>query len=284
MLAFEAPFALELMLRFAVCPNRHIFWLDVYNVIDLLVVLASALPRVLSFVILSEEVGYACKVFSPLLVMLRLLRRFEYLQLLTSAFAAAAEALPVLLYTLLLVALFYASAIYLAEPRDVIPSMRDSVWFTLVTMTTVGYGDISPITGPGRCLTVMLMVMSSLYMAIPIGIVGHAFSVVWEDRERLLLMQQLRRRISQAGFTAKDLVELFEELDDDGNGQLSFEEFREFLPMMQISLTDEVTMRVFETLDGDGEGAIDFEEFLLGVFPAKRYYLAATMRSSKIRE
>jgi len=275
-LVLEAPFAVELMVRFTVCPNRHVFFFDVCNIIDLLAVLLSALPRALSIAFLDEETAYNCEVFSPLLVMLRLLRRFDYLQLLTSAFAAAAQALPVLLYTLLLIALFHAAAIYLAEPRHVIPSMRDSVWFTMVTMSTVGYGDISPVTEIGRALSVLLMIISSLYMAIPIGIVGNAFSSVWADRDRLLVLQHMRRRITRAGCTAMDLVEMFNELDEDGNAQLSFEEFKEFLPMMHINMSDEVALRVFNSFDDDGDG-INFQDFLMGVFPALRYFRMATM-------
>lgn len=90
-LGLEVPFAIELAIRFSVFPNRHIFWFDVYNFIDLLVILASALPRTLSIFVLEGEPAYAAKIFSPLLVLLRLLRRFEYLQLLTTAFAAAAQ-------------------------------------------------------------------------------------------------------------------------------------------------------------------------------------------------
>lgn len=65
-----------------------------------------------------------------------------------------------------------------------------------------------------------------MYTAIPIGMLGNAFGKVWEDRERLLLLQQLRRRVMRAGFTPDDLAKLFECLDQDGNSQLTFDEFK----------------------------------------------------------
>eukprot|EP00429_Kryptoperidinium_foliaceum_P127063 CAMPEP_0176332338 /NCGR_PEP_ID=MMETSP0121_2-20121125/77022_1 /TAXON_ID=160619 /ORGANISM="Kryptoperidinium foliaceum, Strain CCMP 1326" /LENGTH=218 /DNA_ID=CAMNT_0017675227 /DNA_START=287 /DNA_END=940 /DNA_ORIENTATION=+ len=217
----------------------------------------NVVPRVVvALADIDKEVAYACRIFSPFLFLLRFLRRFEHFQLLASAFAAAAQALPVLLYTCFLIALVHAGAIYLVEPRDVFPSMRDAMWFAIVTMSTVGYGDISPVTDIGRALTMNLIVLASLYTAIPIGIVGNAFSKVWEDRDRLLLMQQLRQRISRGGYTPRDLADMFRTLDEDGNGQLSFEEFRELLPMMHITMTDTVAFRVFETFDDDGEGSI----------------------------
>mmetsp|Transcript_45871 Transcript_45871/g.129063 ORF Transcript_45871/g.129063 Transcript_45871/m.129063 type:complete len:219 (-) Transcript_45871:47-703(-) len=212
--------------------------------------------------------------------MLRFLRRFEHLQLLASAFSAAAQALPFLLYTCLLIALLHASAIYLVEPRDVFPTMRDAMWFTIVTMSTVGYGDISPVTDLGRALSANLIILASLYTAIPIGIVGNAFSKIWEDRDRLLLLQQLRQRIARGGYTPRDLAGMFQRLDADGNGQLTFDEFKELLPMMHINMSDTVAYRVFETFDDDGEGSIDFEEFLLGVFPAQGFFMAAVRESA----
>jgi len=273
----EVPFMIELTLRLLVCPNRTVFWLDPYNAIDLFVIVGTAVPRMVATAVNAEpDMAYACRIMSPFLILLRLLRRFEHFQLLTSAFNAAAHALPVLLYTLLLMALFHASLFYLLEPRDVVPTLSDAMWFTVVTISTVGYGDISPVTLWGRVLTAGLILLSSLYTAIPIGIVGHAFSKVWEDRDRLLLLQQMRRRISRAGYTPKELVEMFRNLDEDGNGQLCFDEFKMFLPMLNIQMSDSIAFRVFETFDDDGRGTIDFNEFLVGVFPAQRFVMAAT--------
>jgi len=278
-LVLEMPFVVELVVRFIACPVRHLFWFDSYNIIDLAAILASALPRLVGVLeVVDEETAYSCKIFSPFFILLRLLRRFEHFQLLTSAFSAAARALPVLLYTLLLIALLHAGIIYLVEPREVIDTLIDSVWFTMVTMSTVGYGDISPVTIPGRAVSVLLMLISGLYTAIPIGIVGNAFSSVWEDRERLLLLQQLRNRISRAGYTPQDLVKFFHRLDRDGNHKLTFDEFKDFLPMMHIKMSDEIAFRVFETFDDDGEGSIDFIEFLLGIFPAQSYYMSTVGR------
>lgn len=272
-LALEALSALELVVRFGVCPNRHIFWLDPYNLVDLLAISASAGPRLVSMWSSGTH-----NMFSPFLILLRCLRRFEHFQLLRSAFVGAAEALPVLLYTMLVIASFFCAGIYILEPRDNIPTMWDAAWFTLVTMFTVSFGDIAPVSAAGKALTTCLIVASSLYMAIPYGIVGSAFSKVWKDRERLILMHQLRRRVSRAGYTPRDLAELFQWLDGDGNRQLSFEEFQEFLPMLRINMSEKTVRKIFEVFDDVGEGTIDFASFLLGIFPAQRYYLTATGR------
>mmetsp|Transcript_41469 Transcript_41469/g.119560 ORF Transcript_41469/g.119560 Transcript_41469/m.119560 type:complete len:574 (-) Transcript_41469:348-2069(-) len=285
LLAVEAPFMIELIFRFWVCPNRDMFWLDPYNIVDLFAISASVVPRVVVAIsVVDEQVAYSCRIFSPFLFLLRFLRRFEHFQLLASAFWAAAEALPVLLYTCFLIALFYASAIFLAETRDVFPTMRDSLWFTIVTMSTVGYGDMSPESEVGRLLTSSLIVLASLYTAIPIGIVGHTFSQVWEERERLLLLQQLRRRIARAGHTPRDLEKMFDAFDEDGNGQLSFDEFKALLPIMRINMPDTVAFRVFETFDDDGAGSLNLQEFLMGIFPAQGFMTTLRSRRSYVSE
>jgi len=155
-----------------------------------------------------------------------------------------------------------------------VQSMSDALWLVIITMSTVGYGDISPVSERGKLLTSILVIISSLYMAIPIGIVGSAFSKVWEDRDRLLLLQQMRDRITRAGYTREDLARMFDELDNDGDCQLNFDEFKEMLPLMHIEMPTEVAFRVFETFDDDGEGTIDFHEFLLGMYPAQRFFVA----------
>eukprot|EP00448_Togula_jolla_P026748 CAMPEP_0170647120 /NCGR_PEP_ID=MMETSP0224-20130122/44018_1 /TAXON_ID=285029 /ORGANISM="Togula jolla, Strain CCCM 725" /LENGTH=95 /DNA_ID=CAMNT_0010978531 /DNA_START=100 /DNA_END=384 /DNA_ORIENTATION=- len=95
-------------------------------------------------------------------------------------------------------------------------------------MTTVGYGDVSPETTWGYFLVSALIISSALYMAIPLGIVGNAFSKVWEDKDRLLLMQRTRGRILQGGYSAQDIPELFQ-LFSKNEGHLTLNMFRKMI-------------------------------------------------------
>lgn len=118
-----------------------------------------------------------------------------------------------MLYTLLLITLLNSGAIYLLEPREIIPTLRDALWFTVITMSTVGYGDIAPTTLSGRALTGFLVVLSSLYMAIPIGIVGNAFSkvcvgCVWGGLLRAFATGGPRRGRARFANLASDFDEL----------------------------------------------------------------------------
>lgn len=285
LVCIEAPFVLELIVRFSACPNRHILWLDTYNLLDLASFLASFVPRSLGRLgYVDLEMLRSIMVFSPFFFLLRLLRRFDHLQLLASAFGAAVQAFPVLMYTLLLVALLHAAALFVVEPRTAIPTVQDSLWFTVLTIFTMSFGDLIPVTPVGRALAGALILLSCLYTAIPIGIVGNAFSKVWEDRERLLAMQHMRRRTARAGYTLRDLALVFESIDEDQDGQLTIEEFRHFFEVMDISVTDTTAALVFETFDDSGGGSVDFAELMFGLFLEQRFYVAAIGRASAALE
>lgn len=72
----------------------------------------------------------------------------------------AHERIPLLAAASVLVLVVGAVAVFLAEstsPRGNIHSLGDALWFGIVTMTTVGYGDVAPTTGAGRLVAVLLM-------------------------------------------------------------------------------------------------------------------------------
>mmetsp|Transcript_46272 Transcript_46272/g.107624 ORF Transcript_46272/g.107624 Transcript_46272/m.107624 type:complete len:688 (+) Transcript_46272:14-2077(+) len=285
-------FFLEFLVRLAVSPNKLTFFQSFYNIIDLgaalpLFVRISAgfeIPR-----IDAEEQGFryaflVCAV--PLLRQLKLLRRFEKLHLLVNAFSIAFEALPVLFFLIFLIVLTFAMAIFLADERENMPKMSKAIWFTIVTMTTVGYGDIVPGNTFCTVLTSMLIFVTMVYMSIPLGIIGSAFDATWKDRDRILLMQRTRERLAQWGYTAKDIPLLFRAQDSNGDGELNAEEFMEMLNEMRIGLSEDRIYELFQSFDDDGSGTIDHREFLKALFPKAYREIAAafTSESSGIQE
>jgi len=282
--AFEAAFALELIVRLVVCPDRFLFWFDPFNIIDLV----SALPIIARLILMttpSSNYGDSIDIiaFVPMLRLLKMLRRFHKFHLLVSAFKIAVEALPVLVYALMLLALGFAAAIFLTEPREVVPSLPKALWFVIVTVTTVGYGDMHPTTVAGHCVTTVLMIVGVLYMAVPIGIVGNAFSQVWDDRDRLLLVSAVRERFHNLHFSTelvRDMFRLFTcrqhpgRADDfenslDSELELGFAEFRKLMrALLGNFFSEERLMSLFECLDIDGGGSISCEEFLQKLFPS----------------
>jgi voltage-gated potassium channel len=267
---FDCVFAVEFLVRFFTCPSPGLFMFNAFNLIDL----AACAPLVLRI-----QAGWVLDphqdstmqdviiALTPCLRLMKSLRRFQKFHLIFSAFTAAFEALPVLLWTLLLTTLVFAATIFLIEPRDNIQTLPKAMWLAIVTMTTVGYGDVTPVTGPGYAVVALVIVTSVLYMAMPLGLIGHSFTAIWKDRDRILLMNQTRKKMLQWGYTAQDIPVLFNLFDEDDTGELEIGEFMDMISAMRIGLSEERAFQLFEAFDVDGSGTIDDEEFVRFVFP-----------------
>merc|ERR1712217_904693 len=147
------------------------------------------------------------------------------------------------------------------------------MWLVIVTMTTVGYGDVTPKSGEGIFIVAVLVVSSVLFMAMPLGIIGNAFTIVWNDRDRILLVEHTRDRLVQWGYTADDFPTLFSLFDTNGNGELELEEFCQMMTKMKLGLTEDRIISMFQSFDKSGDGAIDHEEFVAAIFPGAYKHL-----------
>jgi len=237
--------------------------LSFFNLIDLV----SIIPLLFRLASLVPNDNDALFALVPFLRLLKLMRWFEKLQLLLTAFERALEALPSLCFTMAVLALCFAEALFLVEPTESIHSLPFALWFTIVSMTTVGYGDYTPSTDLGRIVTSVLIVTSALYMAMPLGIVGNAFSEVWADRDRLLVMKRFRSAFLQGGFTLQAFQDIFAIFDGDGNGTLDLDEFSLMLSTIQMNVSEERVGMLFAALDKDGSGEIEVEELVAALVP-----------------
>merc|ERR1719491_899427 len=100
----------------------------------------------------------------------------------------------------------------------------------------------------------MLTVTGVLYMAIPLGIVGHAFTQVWQDRDRILLVKKTQAALLQWGYKAHDIPILCQVFDTHGEGELDINDFRRMIHQMRIGLNDDRVIELFHSFDADGSG------------------------------
>ncbi|MCB0375178.1 MAG: ion transporter [Sinomicrobium sp.] len=154
-------------------PLRYIF--SFYGIIDLL----STIPMYLSYFITGSSVLIAVR-------SLRLLRIFRILKLirfireanqLKQALKASRAKIMVFMYTILILSVLLGTVMYLVESNETgFTSIPRSIYWTIVTLTTVGYGDIAPQTPLGQFIATMIMILGYGIIAVPTGIVTVAFA------------------------------------------------------------------------------------------------------------
>eukprot|EP00931_Biecheleriopsis_adriatica_P034953 TRINITY_DN20153_c0_g1_i6.p1 TRINITY_DN20153_c0_g1~~TRINITY_DN20153_c0_g1_i6.p1 ORF type:complete len:569 (+),score=110.72 TRINITY_DN20153_c0_g1_i6:225-1709(+) len=261
---------LETLARFLSAPRVSVFFTNVDNLTDM----CCALPMLFRlFKMLFPALGHVAShivcVSVPVIRLLRLVRRFPQIQLLKAAFQDCFQAMPVLLYVMSVLGMFFASIIYIVEPRDNITSMSIAVWLVLTTMTTVGFGDVIPITEQGLATVSVLMVLASLFMAMPVGIVGYSFTNIWAERDKILLVQGFKKRLTKWGFGAAEIPKLFSFLDLDNSASVDLQEFIVLMSILDIGFKEEEVEELFKTIDTNHSGTITDAEFVKTVFPEK---------------
>ena len=129
-----------------------------------------------------------------ILRLLRLLKISHYTPAFTTLFDVLREELYPLSATLylLLVAMFFSSAsLYLLEGelQEGFRSIPDAMWWSIVTLTTVGYGDVSPISAPGKIVGALTAIMGVMTVAMMTGIVASSFANKMSLRKETLQNQ-----------------------------------------------------------------------------------------------
>jgi hypothetical protein len=214
---------------------------------------------------------------------LKFLRNFDKCHLLVAGFISGAEALPVLLYTLSIIIVAFAAAIYYCEPRSNIPSFPVSIYFATITVSTVGYGEYTAVSDFGKMWSGVLAIIGPLYMAMPLGIIGHSFSQIWVDRNRLTALQKMRQGLTNAGYSPWELKRMFELFDCTGDGSLTFEEFKAWLKVMGLTESDKFAQEVFDYFDDDAGGTVDFDELLHGLYPQAYKVVQKNVQAKMVR-
>ncbi len=183
-------FATEYVLRVYAAPRRLRYIFSFYGMIDVLAIAPSVLMG--GFDLRAMRAVRVLRVLS-LLKMMRYVSAFN--RLARSIRAVAAE-LAVFALMAGIILYLCATVVYLfeneAQPKA-FASIPHALWWAVVTFTTVGYGDVYPITAGGRIFTGVILILALGVIAVPTGLIATALTAD-REREREEKQNELRRK------------------------------------------------------------------------------------------
>uniref|UniRef100_T1KBN6 BTB domain-containing protein n=1 Tax=Tetranychus urticae TaxID=32264 RepID=T1KBN6_TETUR len=210
-------FCLELLIRLCTCPSKAKFlkvilssvtilsWKNIMNTIDVL----SIIPFFMTLATaLNEEPDQPMDIYSlhtektssgtslVILRVIRLVRVFRIfklsrhskgLQILGMTLKSSMRELALLMFFLLIGVILFSSAVYYAEAgheKSNFKSIPDAFWWAVVTMTTVGYGDIVPLGFWGKMVGSLCAIAGVLTLALPVPVIVSNFNFFYNREMR----------------------------------------------------------------------------------------------------
>ena len=192
---FTILFSIEYVLRLYAAPRRVHYARSFFGVIDLL----ALAPTYLSVLLPGGHFLLVVRVLRVLRVF-RVLKLAKYVaeaELIVHALKASGRKIAVFLFAVLSIVVVVGSLIYLIEgDASGFTSIPRSVYWAIVTLTTVGYGDISPRTPLGQTMAAAIMILGYGLIAVPTGLVSMEIS--------LALTRHQKRQCPECGISESD--------------------------------------------------------------------------------
>jgi voltage-gated potassium channel len=167
---FTILFTVEYLLRLSCARNAGRYAASFFGVVDLLAIL----PTYVSIIIPGSQAFLVIRVLRVLRVF-RVLKLVEYLgeaDVLMGALRESRRKITIFILAVLALAVILGSLMYVVEGEaNGYTSIPRSIYWAIVTLTTVGYGDISPQTNLGQMVAAAIMMLGYAIIAIPTGIV-----------------------------------------------------------------------------------------------------------------
>ncbi len=168
---FTIIFTLEYLLRLYCVKKPIKYAKSFYGVVDLI----STLPAYLSFFIVGTHSFMVIRALRLLRIfrVFKLANHFQQGLVIIRALRDSAAKISVFLFFVLLLTILFGSILYLieADTNPAFDSIPRGIYWAIVTLTTVGYGDISPSTSLGQFIAAIVMVLGYAVIAVPTGVV-----------------------------------------------------------------------------------------------------------------
>ncbi|XP_070206096.1 potassium voltage-gated channel protein Shaw-like [Littorina saxatilis] len=200
-------FVLEFTTRLVTCPQKRHFLQQAKNWFDLLLIVHNGLSILLERVLLVGKVTYSRSEFNALLFfyalsVLRVMRifylakNFDTMKILLLSTRASLKVFVMLAVCVLSLATMFGASVWLAElvsETFSFSSVLSGMWYAIITMTTVGYGDVVPVSVTGKLIGALCALCGVVVMALPIAVIASKFTTYHDN---LVTREQLRKRIT----------------------------------------------------------------------------------------
>ncbi|CAK6443100.1 unnamed protein product [Pipistrellus nathusii] len=181
-------FSFELVVRFFACPSKADFFKNIMNFIDIVAIIPYFIT--LGTEIAEQEGTQKGEQATSLAILrvIRLVRVFRIfklsrhskgLQILGQTLKASMRELGLLIFFLFIGVILFSSAVYFAEAEEDeshFSSIPDAFWWAVVSMTTVGYGDMYPVTIGGKIVGSLCAIAGVLTIALPVPVIVSNFN------------------------------------------------------------------------------------------------------------
>lgn len=198
----NAWFTFEIIIRFVASPSKLDFVRGAVNIIDFTATLSFYIDFTLQKLASHLENADILEFFSIIRIMrlFKLTRHSAGLKILIQTFKASAGELILLVFFLVLGIVIFASLVYYAEriqsnPENDFNSIPLGLWWALVTMTTVGYGDMVPKTYAGMFVGALCALAGVLTIALPVPVIVSNFAMFYSHTQARAKLPKKRRRV-----------------------------------------------------------------------------------------
>jgi len=167
---FTIIFTIEYILRLICCKRPVAYVHSFFGIVDLF----SIVPTYISLFIPGSQVLLVVRILRVLRIF-RVLKLVKYVgesELLIDALRSSRRKITVFLFSVITIVIIFGSVMYIVESQDNgFTNIPESIYWAVVTLTTVGYGDVTPHTHIGKVISMVIMVMGYGILAVPTGIV-----------------------------------------------------------------------------------------------------------------
>ncbi|BDH47798.1 transporter [Salmonella enterica subsp. enterica serovar Choleraesuis] len=196
-------FTIEYLLRLLTTPRAQHYPTSFFGIIDLITLLPIYIMLMVPGAAGSYTMLFRMLRVMRILRMIKLMRYMSSANDLWSALVASYKKLLVFFFIIGIIICLFAGAMYVVEgPQHGFVSLPVSIYWAVVTLTTVGYGDITPHTPLGRIITSLLILIGYTIIAIPTGVLSAYMTQIVQSRRH-------HRRCPHCEYVTENMVARF---------------------------------------------------------------------------